>query len=163
MTRAPWIAAALLSACASIAASPDPRSLVGRALPEPGTGAWAGWAEREGWEVDGDPSPAGSAWRWTVWSRGSEALLVLRAGDEAVDAVRVELPGGWALGTNCRLPAEPGATRDVVAVVTDPPLPPGGRCVFSGARAAWRLDRREGRIVPFPADGLSCQRECPWD
>jgi hypothetical protein len=161
--RATVLATALLLAVPSQARDPDPRSLVGQRLPEAGRGDWASWKLQDDWMIDEEGPGAVSQYGWAVWTRRGQAIVFLRRGDRVADTVHVEVPRGLSIGFACT-PAEAAhPDTEVVALVDNPPVPPGARCVFSGARKAWRLDRRRGRIEPIPTTGIRCQRECPWD
>ena len=156
--RATVLAGLLLLAVPSQARDPDPRSLVGQRLPDAGRGDWASWKLQDNWMIDEE-----ARYGWVVWTRRGEAAVFLRNGDRVADALRVAVPPGYAIGFACTPAGSAGPDRDVVALVDDPPVPPGARCVFSSPRKAWRLDRSRGRIEPVTPAGMRCQRSCPWD
>jgi hypothetical protein len=160
--RAAILAATLLLAAPALA-QPDPLALVGRPLPAAGSGAWVAWERQDAWEIDGDANGAAARLGWTVWTREGEAIVFLLREERVADAVRVEVPAGLTIGFACTPAGASGPDPAVVALVDDPPLPPGARCVFSSPRRAWRLDRDRDRIAPAPAANLRCQRSCPWD
>ncbi|WP_242337213.1 MULTISPECIES: hypothetical protein [Anaeromyxobacter] len=155
------LAAALLVAVPSRARDADPRALVGQPLPEPGRGQFASWKLQDTWLVD-EPG-ATPRYGWVIWNRRGQAIVFLRSEDRVVDALRVEVPRGHAIGFACTPAGAANPDRDFVALVDDPPVPPGARCVFSRPRKAWRLDRSRGRIEPVTPAGMKCQRSCPWD
>lgn len=156
--RATVLAGLLLLAVPSQAKDADPLALVGQHLPDAGRGDWASWKLQDNWMI-GEESRYG----WVVWTRRGQAVVFLRSEDSVADALRVEVPRGCSIGFACTPAGAAHPDTEVVALVDNPPLPPGARCVFSGARKAWRLDRRRGRIEPIPTTGIRCQRECPWD
>jgi hypothetical protein len=161
--RATVLAGLLLLTVSSQAGDRDPRSLVGQRLPDAERGDWATWKLQDDWMIDEDGPGTVPRYGWAVWTRRGQAIVFLRRGDRVADAVRVELPRGSSIGFACTPDGAAHPDTRVVALVDDPPLPPGARCVFSGARKAWRLDRTRGRIEPIPTTGIRCQRECPWD
>ncbi|ABS28410.1 hypothetical protein [Anaeromyxobacter sp. Fw109-5] len=159
--HATLLTAALLLSVPSRAGDADPRSLVGRPLPEAARGDFAAWKLQDTWLVD-EPGAA-KGYGWVIWTRRGEAAVFLRKGARVADALRVSVPRGHAIGFACTPAGSAGPDPDVVALVDDPPVPQGARCVFSSPRKAWRLDRSRGRIEPVTPAGMRCQRSCPWD
>ncbi|WP_242342068.1 hypothetical protein [Anaeromyxobacter terrae] len=159
--HATLLAAALLLAVPSRARDADPRSLVGQPLPEAGRDDFAAWKLQDTWLVD-EPGAA-PRYGWVIWTRPGLAIVFLTSEDHVADALRVAVPRDHAIGFACTPAGSAGPDPDVVALVDNPPVPPGARCVFSSPRKAWRLDRSRGRIEPISPAGMRCQRSCPWD
>ncbi len=144
-------------ACVSTRAPDDPRSLIGKPLPERRRNTWRGWEYGDHALVRGGAPAFGAV----TWGRGPESVLFLTLIEGAntptrretvLDAVLVKTIQGAFISMQCELAekADPEIAAHVISADSQ---------WYTDVRQAWRFDLANRTIIEIPARGVRCVNE----